>query len=100
MLLGLSTPWPLPMGLPAGMTLAAPAAFEPAGHDRIVAGVDQHLEALLDQLLGRLQRGDRVGQQRLRVAQAFQLDPVGAGIAEVARAARGPGGRGGWRPRR
>ena len=29
------------------------------------------------------QRGDRVGQQRLRVAQAFELDPVGAGVVEV-----------------
>ena len=27
MLLGLSTPWPLPIGLPAGMTLAAPASL-------------------------------------------------------------------------
>ena len=27
MALGLSTPWPEPIGLPAGMTLAAPAAF-------------------------------------------------------------------------
>jgi len=26
-LLGLSTPWPLPIGLPAGMTLDAPASL-------------------------------------------------------------------------
>ena len=27
MLFGLRMPWPLPIGLPAGITLAAPAAF-------------------------------------------------------------------------
>ena len=27
MALGFSTPWPEPMGLPAGITLAAPASF-------------------------------------------------------------------------
>ena len=27
MLFGFKTPWPLPIGLPAGITLVAPAAF-------------------------------------------------------------------------
>ena len=82
MLFGFSTPCPLPIGLPAGITLVAPACLEPAGHDRVVAGVAEHLEPLLDQHLGRFERGQRVGQERARVGQDFELDPVGAGVVQ------------------
>ena len=49
-----------------------------ASHDRIIAGVDQNLKAVLDELLRGLERGHRIGQQRLDIAQALQFDPVGA----------------------
>ena len=83
MLLGLSTPWPEPIGLPAGITLVAPALLQPPGHHRIVGRVAQHLEAVGHQLFGRFERGHRVGQQRLLVAQHFELDPVGAGVLQA-----------------
>ena len=100
MLFGLSTPWPLPIGLPAGITLARPRLLEPPGHDRVVAGVAEDLEPLLRPGPGRLERGDRVGQERPGVGQDFELHPVGPGVAQARAAARGPAGRCGGRPRR
>ena len=61
-----------------------PELLQPPGHDRIVAGVDEHREAVGHELLGRLERADRVGQQRLRVAEHLELHPVGRGAAQVA----------------
>ena len=45
-LLGLRIPCPEPIGLPAGMTLVAPAFFQSPGGHRIVARVAQHLKTL------------------------------------------------------
>ena len=46
--------------------------FEPPGGDRVVAGVAEHLEALGHESLGGLERGDRVGQQRLACRRALR----------------------------
>src|SRR5262249_22776889 len=53
-------------------------------HDRVIARVNEYLEIFLYQLLGRLQGCDRVGKERLGVGEAFELDPAGARIVEVA----------------
>ena len=50
----------------------------------------QHDEAVVDELLGRLQQLGRVGQQRAVVADHLELDPVG-----LERLARQPGGHDG-----
>ena len=49
----------------------------------VVARVAEHLKALGDEFLGGLERAHRIGQQRLGVAQHFQLDPVGAGVFQA-----------------
>ena len=51
--------------------------LEPAGQDRVVVGVGEHDEAVVDELLGGLQQLGRVGQQRAVVADHLELDPVG-----------------------
>jgi hypothetical protein len=66
-----------------GHDTGRPGAFQVAGHDRIIAGVDEHLETFLDQLLRCLQSRDRIRKQRPRITQAFKLDPVSSRIAEV-----------------
>ena len=43
---GSARPGPLPIGLPAGITLAAPGLLQPPGHDRVVAGVARAPESL------------------------------------------------------
>ena len=45
--------------------------------------VAEHLKAVGHELLGRFERGDRVGQQRLLVGQHFELDPIGAGVFQA-----------------
>ena len=77
MLCGLRMPSPEPIGEPSGITAAQPACFEPAGQHRIVVGVRQHHEAVGDQLLGRVEQLDRVGQQGALVGDHLELDPVG-----------------------
>ena len=70
-----------------------PGLLEPAGHHRVVAGVAKDLEAFGNQDASRLERGDRVGQERPGVCQDFELDPVGAGIAQaLQQLAAQPGG--------
>jgi hypothetical protein len=71
------------MGEPAGITLAAPASLMRSAAIGIVAGVREHLEAVLHQLARRLDRAHRVGQQRLLVAQHLELHPARAGVAEL-----------------
>src|SRR5439155_26819674 len=75
-------------GAAGGHDAGGAGILEPASHDRIVTGVDENLEALLDELLGGLQSGNGCGQQGLAVAQAFELDPIGAGIAPLASSSR------------
>ena len=83
MLLGLSTPWPEPIGLPAGMTLVAPASLSRRAMIGSSRRVAQHLEAVGHELLGRLERGHGIGQQRLLVGQHFELHPIGAGVFQA-----------------
>ena len=52
--------------------------LEPAGQHRVVGGVREHDEAVVDERLGRGDELDRVGQQRAVVADHLELDPVGA----------------------
>jgi hypothetical protein len=49
----------------------------------VVAGVAEDLESVLDELFAGLDGADGVGQQRLLVAQDLELDPAGAGVAEL-----------------
>ena len=58
--------------------------------DRVVVRVGQHGEALVHQLLGRLEQLGRVGQQRAVVADHLELDPVG--LERLARQLRGRDG--------
>ena len=51
--------------------------LEAAGEDRVVVGVGQDREALVDQCLGRLDQLDRVGEEGAVVADHLELDPVG-----------------------
>ena len=51
--------------------------LEAAGEDRVVVGVGEDGEALVDELLGGLEQRGRVGQQRVLVADHLELDPVG-----------------------
>ena len=76
-LYGLRMPMPLPIGDPSGMTAAHPRSSQAAGEHRVVVGVGQHHEAVVDQLLGRVDQLDRVGQQRALVGDDLELDPVG-----------------------
>ena len=41
---GFRTPWPEPIGEPAGMTLVAPGLLEAHGEARIVRAVDEHVK--------------------------------------------------------
>ena len=52
--------------------------LQPAGQHRVVGGVGQHREPVGDQLLGRGQQLERVGQQGPLVGDDLELDPVGA----------------------
>ena len=83
MLFGFRIPWPLPIGLPAGITLAAPASFSRLRQYRIVGRVNEHREPVLHELFGRLERVDGVGQERSLVGEAFELHPVRAGVLQV-----------------
>ncbi|MNG99622.1 hypothetical protein D3C79_587960 [compost metagenome] len=46
------------------------------GDDRVVAGVDHHVETILDQHFGGLEGFDHIGEQGLLVGQDFQFDQV------------------------
>ena len=59
-----------------------------AGQHRVVVGVGQHGEPVVDQLLGRVQQLDRVGQQGALVGDHLELDQVG-----LQRLAGQPGGQ-------
>ena len=54
-----------------------------AGHDRIVARVDQHGEPIGDQFFGGFQCADGVGKQGRLVGQDLELDPVFTGVAQL-----------------
>ena len=64
--------------------------LQAAGEDRVVVGVGQHDEAVVDELLGGEQQLGRVGQQRALVADDLELDPVG--LERLARQPRGDDG--------
>ena len=100
MLLGLRTPWPLPIGLPAGITLAAPAALRRRAITGVVAGVAEDVEPFGHQDFGRLQGRQRVGQEGPGIGQDFELDPVGPGFFRPESSSRPSLGRSSRRPRR
>ena len=75
-LYGFSRPWPEPIGEPGGHHRGAADVLQPAGEDRVVVRVREHGEAVVDELLGRLQQRGRVGQQRALVADHLELDPA------------------------
>ena len=77
MLCGLRMPSPVPIGEPSGMTAAQPTCLQPPGEHRVVVGVGQHGEAVVDELLGGVQQLDRVGQQGALVGDDLELDQVG-----------------------
>ncbi len=54
-------PCPLPIGLPAGITEVAPASFSRLRRHWVIGGIAEHLKAFGDELLGGLERGDRIG---------------------------------------
>ncbi len=49
-----------------------------AGDDRVITGVDHHLEAVLDQNLGGLEGFDHIREQGFLVSQHFELDQIAA----------------------
>jgi hypothetical protein len=72
---GFRMPMPEPIGWPAASpprSRSLPAAWP----DRVVAGVDHHVEAVAHQRFGGDQRLRHVREQRLRVAQHFELDQL------------------------
>ena len=83
MLFGFRTPCPLPIGLPAGMTEVGAGLLQPPGGHGIVRRIAEDLELVLHELLGRLKRGDRIGEQGFFVPEDFQLDPVSSRIFEA-----------------
>ena len=56
----------------------ATGVLEPPGQHRVVVGVGQHHETVVDQLFCGADQFDRIGQQRPLVGDDLQLDPVGA----------------------
>ena len=75
-LYGLRMPIPLPIGAPSGMTAAQPRRSRP-GDDRVVVGVGENDETVVDQLLGGDEQLHGIGQKRAFVADDFELHPVG-----------------------
>ena len=68
---------PLPIGRPERHDRGHAHLLQPAGQDRVVVGVGQHHEAVVDQLLGGVEQLDRVGQQGALVGHHLELHPVG-----------------------
>ena len=83
MLLGLSTPWPRADRRSRGHDARRARFLDLRRHDRVVAGVAQDLEAVLNELARRFERADGVGQQRLLIVEHFELDPVLAGVVQL-----------------
>ena len=77
MLCGLRMPRPLPMGEPRGMTAAHPTCSSRRASDRVVVGVGEHDEPVVDQLLGCGDQLDGVGEEGAVVADDLELHPVG-----------------------
>ncbi len=80
-------PMPLPIGEPSGITAAQPASSSRRARIGSSLVYGQHDEAVGDERLGGVQQLDRVGQQRVVVADHLELDPVG-----LERLAGEPGG--------
>jgi hypothetical protein len=55
-------PNPVPIGEPSGITAVATGVLQPAGQHRIVGGVGQYHEPVVDQLLGGAHQFDGIGQ--------------------------------------
>ena len=68
---------PEPIGEPSGITAAQPTSSSRRARIGSSFVYGQHREALVDELLGRLEQRGRVGQQRALVADHLELDPVG-----------------------
>ena len=78
---------PLPIGEPERHDRGAADVLQAPGEDRVVGGVGQDREALVDELLGGGHELDGVGQQRAVVADHLELHPVG--VERLARELRG-----------
>jgi hypothetical protein len=52
-------------------------------HDRVVARVAQHLEAILHQFTACLERAHGIGQERGAVAEHLELHPARSGVAQL-----------------
>ena len=89
-LYGLSSPMPEPIGEPSGITAAQPTSSSRRARIGSSFVYGQHGEAVVDELLGRLEQRGRVGQQRALVADHLELDPVG--LERLARELRGEHG--------
>ena len=61
--------------------------FELLARDRIVADIRQHRKAVVDELLGGVERLARVGMKRLCVADHLELDRIG--LEQFSRELRG-----------
>ena len=78
---------PEPMSEASGITATQPISSSILRLDRVVGAVHHHLEAVLHQRLGGLQRLRHVGVERVRVAQHFELDQLVA-VEQLAREAQ------------
>ena len=83
-LCGLRIPWPLPIGLPGRHDRRRSRLLQTKRGYRIVVGIAEDLERLSDESLGRPEQFDGVRQQRLRISEHLQLDPIGSRIFEAA----------------
>ena len=70
------SPRPLPIGAASGMTVAQPTSSSFFWSTGSGQHVRQHREAVLDELGGRAERLDGIGQQVARVGDHLELHPV------------------------
>ena len=65
-----------PIGAPAASRAPTPTSSSRRHNTRVGMNVGHHDEAVLDELLGGLQRLDRIGKQIARIGMYLQLHPV------------------------
>jgi hypothetical protein len=70
-------PSPLPMGAPKRHHAAGAGIDQPLRNHRVIRGIRQNREALLDQYTGSLDGGGDIRIQRLLIADDFDFHPVG-----------------------
>ena len=85
-LVGFWMPRPLPIGAAERHDRGRAGIDQLARVDHVVVGVGQDDEAFLDQDACGFQQSGIVGEQRLLVADDFQLDPVGQADFAASRA--------------